>query len=441
MRSDAEHAAHRFVSSSTGGLQTGLRKTNIIWAIGGITAYAAAQWGTLVILAKLGTTVMVGQVTLGYAISAPVFLLANLRLRAVLATDAAAIHRVADYVAVRLGTSLLALLVVAIVSLLYAHEWITVAVILLVAWAKFIESGSDLIYGLLQREERMDHIAASLLARGVFAVLLVSALLVTTGSVVWAAAGIGIAWTLVLAAYDVPCGIKALRGSAAARTTRLPFWSKRGMKNLAWQTLPLGVAAALASLCANAPRYFIESQLSSGDLGLFGALANIGAASNTIVNAISESAMARLGWTYSNQSWLAFTSLFLKLIAVAVAIGLCGVGIALCWGPLILTLIYRAEYARQYRLLVLLMIAAGFTNVASMTSQAMIATRRFRMNLWILTLTTVVTVVSAALLVPSCGLEGGAIAMTIGMLIMSAAGGSAVRSVVKRAMTLKGTLA
>src|SRR5687767_4178506 len=69
---------------------------NFAWAITGQAAYAASQWGILIVLAKLGTPAMVGQFALGFAIAAPVFMFANLQLRAVIATDASQDFRIAD---------------------------------------------------------------------------------------------------------------------------------------------------------------------------------------------------------------------------------------------------------------------------------------------------------------------------------------------------------
>ena len=58
------------------------------WGVVGNLAYAGCQWGMLVVLAKLGSAEMLGQLALGFAITAPVFLLTSLSLRAVLVTDA-----------------------------------------------------------------------------------------------------------------------------------------------------------------------------------------------------------------------------------------------------------------------------------------------------------------------------------------------------------------
>ena len=60
---------------------------NAFWNFLGKLIYTASRGILLIIIAKLGTSVMVGQYALAVAITSPAFLLADLNLRAVFATD------------------------------------------------------------------------------------------------------------------------------------------------------------------------------------------------------------------------------------------------------------------------------------------------------------------------------------------------------------------
>ena len=51
------------------------------WTLLGNVIYAGCQWSMLVVLAKLGSSEMVGQFALGLAMNAPVFMFANLQPR------------------------------------------------------------------------------------------------------------------------------------------------------------------------------------------------------------------------------------------------------------------------------------------------------------------------------------------------------------------------
>ena len=81
-----------------------LRRT-FSWAVLGEVGYGACQWAMIVVLAKLGTVEMVGQLTLALAVTAPLFLLANLQLRALLASDGGPGGKFSQYFALRLLTA------------------------------------------------------------------------------------------------------------------------------------------------------------------------------------------------------------------------------------------------------------------------------------------------------------------------------------------------
>ena len=59
---------------------------NLAWTLAGNVVYLASQWAMLVVLAKLGSPELVGQLAPDLHVTTPIFLFANLRLRAVQAT-------------------------------------------------------------------------------------------------------------------------------------------------------------------------------------------------------------------------------------------------------------------------------------------------------------------------------------------------------------------
>jgi len=92
-------------------------RRNFSWTFTGNLIYAACQWGMLVVLAKLGSPEMVGQFTLGLAVTAPVIMFTNLQLRGIQATDAKGDYVFSDYLGLRLIGTGLALLIIAGITL------------------------------------------------------------------------------------------------------------------------------------------------------------------------------------------------------------------------------------------------------------------------------------------------------------------------------------
>src|ERR1700760_4623064 len=82
---------------------------DLLWMAIGNAIYTGCQWGVLVATVKRGTPEMVGRLSLGFAICAPIFLFCQLRLRTASATDAGNEYQAAEYLALRILCTSLAL--------------------------------------------------------------------------------------------------------------------------------------------------------------------------------------------------------------------------------------------------------------------------------------------------------------------------------------------
>src|SRR5689334_8730460 len=98
-------------------------RRNFSWTFIGNAVYAGCQWGMLVVLAKLGSPEMVGQFTLGLAVTAPIIMFTNLQLRSVQATDAKKQYIFSDYLGLRLTSVAIALLIIVVISFSGGYRW------------------------------------------------------------------------------------------------------------------------------------------------------------------------------------------------------------------------------------------------------------------------------------------------------------------------------
>lgn len=374
------------------------------------------------VLARAGTPAMVGEYALGLAITGPVFMLTNLQMRGVQATDAQREYRFSDYLCVRLLTTAVALLVVGGIVAHTRHGATTVAVILAVGFAKALESVSDVYYGLFQQRERMDRIAVSLILRGVLSLALGAAVLFVSHSLLGAALAMAAAWAVVLFAYDV----RQARGLAAESVPEPKHvrpdhaGRSRHLARLVWLAAPLGVVTCLISLTANVPRYFIDHYLGLGDVGIYSAIGYLTVAGNTVVGALAQSATPRLAVDRARGDRDAFFRLLVKLAGIGAVLGVGGVAIAVVAGPAVLKVLYGPEYAGYGDVLVLAMAAGGVGYVASFLGYGMTAARYFRVQAPLFLAVAASVVLASALLIPPYHLRGAAWAMLVGMAVQLA---------------------
>ncbi|MGH7317348.1 MAG: lipopolysaccharide biosynthesis protein, partial [Candidatus Rokuibacteriota bacterium] len=375
---------------------------NVSWALFGSVAYAACQWGMLVVLAKLGTLEMTGQFALGLAVGAPVFLLTNLSLRSILATDVRSEFRVGDYLALRLVTVGVALCAIVAVVGVAGYRGQAALVCLLVAAAKAIEAMSDVLHGLMQRHERMDLVAGSMVLRGLSSLGALAAGLLLSGSLAWALVLVALAWALVLAAYDVRQSVRLFGGAVRLGPRR------EDLARLTRLSLPLGITAMLIALSAAIPRYFVERYRGEEELGLFVAMVSLIVVGGTAVNAVGQSVSPRLAAHYAAGDFPGAARLLIRLLGLGLLLG--GIGVAVAWyaGGEVLTLVYRAEFARYVDVFVLIMVAASVSYMASFLGYALTAARLLRVQMPLFAAVAAVALIASATLVPRAGVLGAA---------------------------------
>jgi O-antigen/teichoic acid export membrane protein len=402
-------------------------KRNFSWTFVGNAMYAACQWGMLVVLAKFGSPEMVGTFTLGLAITAPIFMFSNLQLRHIQATDAKQQYLFGDYFGLRLISTVLALGLVVVITMVGGYSWEVSLTIILVGLAKSFESISDVFYGLIQQHERMDRIAISLMIKGPLSLLMMGLGIYLSGEIVWGMIGLVISWGIVAIAFDLRSGKFILANSSSTTQEKdfsfrkndsiYPTWNLKTIKKLIWLALPLGFVMLLISLNTNIPRYFIEEYLGARELGFFAALAYLMVSGSMVVNALGQSASPRLAKYYAAGNVKAFRELLIKLVIIAAGLGGLAIVVAIVAGEEVLTLFYQPEYAQYADLFVWLMVAAGISYISYFLGYGMTAARYFRIQMPLFTLATAASATTSFLLIPRLGLKGAAIALITGAIV------------------------
>ncbi len=387
-------------------------RVNFAWTLAGNTVYAASQWAMLVVVARLSNPVAVGELALGFAVTAPVFLFCGLQLRAVQTTDAASDFCFADYLGLTIAGMVVGLAATLVVVLASGHGGKAAAVVLTVGACKAIEGVTEIHYGQLQRDERMRPIALSLIARGLLGIGAMALVLWATGDLRWAVVALALAWSAVLLLQTVgPTAARPRGGGGFA-----PRFDPATLRRLVVLALPLGAVIMLVSLRTNIPRYAVQGTVGAAELGVFAALSSVVLAGNLVVNALAQSAIPRLARHAHDRDVRAFRALLARLLAIAAALGAVGVLAATAIGRPLLGVLFGPAYAARSNVLVWLMVAGAVSYGSAFLGTALTATRRFRVQLPLFAGTSLVTAALCWSLVPRAGLVGAAIAWGAALL-------------------------
>ena len=336
--------------------------------------YSASSWLILILLVKLGSEELVGIYALGVAICAPVGVLTGLGLTGGLVTDVARRCPYGRYLTLRLFTATASILLVAAIVLTLDYAWNERLVVLLVAVSTAIAAVRELLLAVMKRSECMDLVGISqiVVACGVLGAF--SLTFWFTHSLPWSVVAICVARAVVTLAHDLPHA----RGLARAfdnSEVRLD-WSPRELFVLGATSAPLAAAMALGALALNIPRYLLEGYHGAEVLGYFAAMAAIVAAGERLMNTLGTAVTPRLA-RYFVENRRAYVRMTLRLLLIALTVGLASILTAWAFGRPILTFLFTSDFARLNWEFLLLMVNLAIMLLVSFTNQALVASRAF----------------------------------------------------------------
>jgi O-antigen/teichoic acid export membrane protein len=398
-------------------------RSRFAWTLAGNALYAASQWLVLSVIAKLGGAQMLGEYAFAAAVVAPVAMLAHLNLRAVAVTDVEGRHPSADYLSLRLWTSAAGLLAIVLIALFSGRGLTVAATIVLVGIAQSAEAISDLYYAFLQRRERMDQIAISMILRGYISAAGLALVLWKTRDLAAAAAALALGRVAMLLAYD------RRKGSAGVPLSPVRIrWHLDVLKS----ALPLGIVLMLGALYTNIPRYVIEWTAGVRQLGIFAAVASFVTVGATTIHALGQAATPRLARAASRRDIGQFRKLAWEVGGVAVLLGAAGVVTAFVFGGFVLSLVYRPEF-RPYRGLLAGVMAASIGQyVAIALGYVLTSARSFKAQIPLLSSAAIAAAVLSVWLVPRMGLAGAAWALALAGCVQTAGAAWLVSGVLRR---------
>ena len=399
-------------------------RRNFAWALVGTATYNLMQWVLVVILARLGTSSMVGVFALGQAIAAPVFLTVGLNLRAVRATDVRGTWSPEQYARLRQVLNLVSIMLTMAAAVVFGLRGAALATVLALSLSKSAEATSQTLYGFFQRREHLDLVSRSMLLRAVLGPAGFVLGLVASGQLVVACLGLALGWVVTYLLHDRPAEQRLLRDEPAPAPTA-------GLRDLARKAFPLGLDGGVISVTNNVPRYTVHAVFGTAALGSYATLAYLGQVVAMVTGSLADSLIGRLATQAEAGNRRGFVRSMRQLLAFAVATGLVATALAALVGDPVIRLVLGEEYVNQ-PVLVLLLAGAGLVTVQRCLGRGLQATHRYRDVLLVDCVTLVAALVAALVLVPAFGLPGAAATLGCGFGVGAVAGAIRLRTAAGR---------
>lgn len=377
----------------------------ISWTFTSNFVTAFVKWLMLIMIAKWLTPADVGVYALALAITSPLALLANMKLRA-LYVNAEAPHYHAYSVARNIVAifSFVALLLLAFFA--YHDAWLIIA---MVGLSKLFELVSDFMYALAHRAQHMARLSKQIVIKQILLTVLF------IGSIVWSRD------LLTAITVQVVAQFCYLAIETKLFVKRYPF-ERTISPSLVWSILtlglPLGITQLVVSFNTFLPRYALEFFSSSEMLGYFSAIAYITVIANILMGAISQNYLhvfkrLHVAGDYTKIQRVLYRNLLVIALMLCVVLTLA----SLIAGKWLLTFIYSVDYAKYAWLLPWMCICIFFNALNWNIDTLFVSIGIIKNQMYFALLTSVITIPVTAWFVYEEGILGAALAMSINSAI------------------------
>jgi len=308
---------------------------------------------------------------------------------------------------------------VPVIAIAAGYHGVTLAVIMGVTLDRGCLLIGDTFNGLMQKSERMDRVARSIILKGLLGTVVLAAVVWITGSLVQAVFAGAASRLAVLLCYDLPLGARLVRERGQDEDfslSKLRSVDFRRLTGLALRSFPLAFKVMLVSLDTHVTRYFVAGLGNLAAVGVFGPIASGAGAASMIGKALNQSVSAKLGRLANGDSPREFGGFVRKLQLLYLLIAAVGVGLVmLCGGPLLA--LVRPDLLQHQLLLTLLVVSVGLDFQNGIVDMSLVAARRIRPLAPACGASVLTSAVCCSLWIPQYGLPGAAAAMITGRIM------------------------
>ena len=373
-------------------------KANSLWNATGCVFYLSCQWLTTVLAVTLST----GYENSGYlafAMSIGIIFasIALYKVRTFQVSDLTNEYSAQNYIAFRFITIAAGLVFCLAYLAVTTHSVNLLGASLLYLIFKADETFSDVLYGIEQRNERMDYIGKSQFLRGFSSLAGFAIPLALSGNIYLAITVMTLCCMTITLTYDLPRA--RLFGSTK------PLISRRLI-------LSLGKAcflAMVASLFANAIVSIVRQYfgLTSGDeaLGIYASVATPAVLIQVAATYLYSPMIGTLAKTLRDKDAAAFKLQFLKILVVIFGVvGILVIALSQVGEPL-LELVFGPSIAPYTYLFPFVLIATGCIGVLFYVNDTLIVLRKTPLMLLSNATALTISFISAVVLIPTFGMN------------------------------------
>ncbi|TDM14915.1 oligosaccharide flippase family protein [Macrococcus bovicus] len=349
----------------------------------------------VILITKILGSRQLGEYTLALAITAPLSLLFNMKLRAYLVSS----DNINFYISskFRTLTSILSLIICEIIALIFYKDLFLI--ITLVMILKVLDINSEFYQAFPNKLKKFKESSILLIIKSIISLLLFTLVITYTENLYFSLI-IQIIFTFIFQFFERNYLYKA--GNAFSYKNNVSF------KNLFISLLPLGIVQAIYTYSANIPKFALEKFYSIELVGILSALLYIITIVNLLMNTISQTFLPYMKKLYKNDKKKFNKYLHIYLNLIALAIGLIFLILNSILGESILQILFNNKISEFKNVLLIMTIVIPSSISSWIYDSALLLKGSVKFQPLFLIISSLITYILSLILIPPYGVYGAA---------------------------------
>lgn len=322
-------------------------RKNFVWNILGTGFNAFNSLFFMIMVTRINGVDEAGIFTIGFSTACIIYVIGVYAGRIYQVTECNGIISDKDYIANRVITTVSMLVFVVGFCFIKRYDFFKCVVFFLLTTFKALEAFSDVIYGVLQKNDKLDIVGKSLFVKSVLSVILFFVIDIFTRSLVITIVSIIIVNLFIIFVYDFRNSVNFIDLSVKINGANVFRIFKSGFFTFA--------IAFLGLYILNAPKYAIDSYLGNDYQTIFGIIVMPATVIGLVAQFLIHPFLNQILDLYKERNFKGLNSLILRLIMAIFGVGVFSSLLAYFLGPEVLGLVYGIDL-NLYRLGLLIII-------------------------------------------------------------------------------------
>lgn len=381
---------------------------NFIWNIIGTTFNSFNSLFFMVIVTRLNGTNDAGIFTLAFSTACILYIIGVYAGRIFQVTDKEEIND-KEYISNRIITTILMVIISIGFVLIKGYDIYKASVFIIICVYKALEAFSDVLYGILQKNNVLYKVGKSFFIKALTSLLAFFIVDIITKNIIISSLMIVVMNILIIVIYDIPNILKVIDIKQSIRKEKVFRIFKTGFFIFAISFLGLYIM--------NAPKYAIDDYLNEHIQAIYGIIIMPATVIGLFAQFIIHPYLNTIVDLYENKKIKEIKKIERRIILVIIALGvICILGAYLLGIP-VLEFIYGIELS-EYRInLMVIILGSTLSVVGTIYSSILTTIRKTFIQFIIYCITTVVAIISSYLFTYYFQINGATVAYFIIMLL------------------------